>query len=301
MRASEDPIRHNHHIAIVAATRNRVASLKAILPRLLRLPEAPPAPIVDDGSTVDTCETIRREYPGVALIGLGQNLECAARNEGGRPVATPYVAFSDDDSRWAAGAIGRASELFVASPGRAWLAARVLVGHEARPDLVREAMAAIPLTSNRRLPDPGVLGFVACGSNLRRSAYHDVGGFEPRFGIGGKEELCAGDLAVAGTWPTPPRSSPNIIRLRSAIVTVGAGSRSATLWTAWLRRPAASLWHRTLQSTQPGLCDPESRTPLIEAVRGLPWVLRNRRQIPPHVEVALRAIGQQAQGTTGGT
>src|SRR5215212_8503970 len=151
-------------IAVVIATRNRVASLLATLDRLRALPERPRVIVVDNGSTDGTADAVRGEHPEVEVLCPGRNLGCGARNDGARASRAPYVAFSDDDSWWADGALGRAADLFDASPRLALLAARVLVGPEGTLDPVCDAMAASPLGTGEGLPGPRVLGFVACGS-----------------------------------------------------------------------------------------------------------------------------------------
>ncbi len=55
-----------------------------------------------------------------------------------------------------------------------------------------------PLPVEPDLPGPPVLGFLACAAIVRRKAYLEVGGFDPRMMIGGEEELLAADLASAG-------------------------------------------------------------------------------------------------------
>ena len=105
-------------VAVVIATRNRSTELLGTLTRLRALQEQPPIVVVDNGSTDGTSALVRDNYPGVQLVGLRRNRGAAARTVGARLVHSPYVAFSDDDSWWAPGALSRAVEL----PG--WLAVR---------------------------------------------------------------------------------------------------------------------------------------------------------------------------------
>jgi GT2 family glycosyltransferase len=153
-------------------------------------------------------------------------------------------------------------------------------------------MANSPLPAPPGLPGPAVLGFLACGAVVRRSAYLAVGGFPTRFGIGGEEELLAVDLAAAG-WdlayvdgivahhhPSPSRDPEG--RRRAQV-------RNA-LWSAWMRRPAASAFRRTARLLRPFFRDRATRSGLLAALGGLPHVLRDRRPVPPRVERALRLL-----------
>ena len=149
------------------------------------------------------------------------------------------MAFSDDDSWWRPGALARAVALLEAHPRLALVAARVLVGPEEVTDPTCLQMQRGPIPPDADLPGPPVVGFLACGAVVRRSAFLAVGGFEPRYGIGGEEELLAIDLAAAG-WGLiyagdvvahhhPARGDGRPGRRRAQV-------RNA-LWTAWLRRP----------------------------------------------------------------
>jgi N-acetylglucosaminyl-diphospho-decaprenol L-rhamnosyltransferase len=277
-------------VTVVIATRDRSASLLRTLDRLAALPEAPPVIVVDNGSSDGSPAAVRRAHTGVGVLELGANLGAAARTAGAALADTPLVAFSDDDSWWAPGALARADELLERNPGVALLAARVLVGPEQRLDPTCAAMAASPLGAPRGGLGPPVLGFVACGAVVRRAPLLACGGFEPRFGLGGEEELLALDLAAAG-W-----------RLAYAGDVVahhhpGTGDRARrshtlvrnALWSAWLRRPpGAALRRSAAVLAQAGWTGPPA---LAEALAGLGWVSRDRHVVPAPVERAARRLG----------
>jgi GT2 family glycosyltransferase len=276
-------------VTVVIATRDRRSSLLRTLDRLADLPEAPPVIVVDNGSTDGTPAAVRAAHPGVRVLEPGANLGAGARTAGAALAGTPFVAFSDDDSWWAPGALPRAAELLERNPGVGLLAARVLVGRERRLDPTCAAMAASPLGEPRGGLGPPVLGFVACGAVVRRAPLLACGGFEPRLGIGGEEELLALDLAAAG-W-----------RLAYAGDVVahhhpGTGNRGGrshaqvrnALWSAWLRRPPVAALRRSAAIL--AQADPAGPAALADALRGLGWVRRRRRVIPAPVERAVRRL-----------
>src|SRR5918995_1767070 len=282
-----------NRVAVVIATRNRGTELVGTLTRLRALDEQPPIVVVDNGSTDGTAELVRTHHPGVQVIGLRGNRGGAARTVGTRLVDSPYVAFSDDDSWWAPGALSRAVELLDRHPRLAVLAARVLVGPEERLDPVCREMAHSPLGRADDLPGPSVLGFIACGAVVRRSGVlGGGGGGGPRRGVGGEEELLSVDLA-AGGWglayvdevvahhhPSPSRdpSGRHRVQVRNA------------LWSAWLRRPLGGAARQTAQLAALALHQRGASSGLLLAVLGLPWVLRERRPVPRELEAALRTL-----------
>lgn len=279
-------------IAVVIVTRDRCSSLLRTLDELQALPEAPRVVVVDNGSSDDTIAAVRQAHPHVEVIALPENLGSTARTAGVERVDAPYVAFSDDDSWWAPGALARAADLLDANPKLALVAARVLLGDDGRLEPACEEMAASPLPREPWLPGPALLGFIACGAVVRRTAYLEAGGFHPHFGIGGEEELLAMDLAAAG-WQLAyvedvvAHHHPSPVRNREArrrIVTRNA------LWCAWLRRPAGSMLRRSAALMRPAVTDPWARRGVAEALRGLPWVLRERQRLPGRVEVAVRQL-----------
>ena len=232
--------------------------------------------------------------PRVHVVRLDRNLGCAGRNVGVSLVTSPYVAFSDDDSWWQPGSLVRAADLFDAHSALGLLAARILVGPQKKLDRLSHAMATGllaegPARSKKQVGIP-IVGFAACGSVLRRSAFLEAGGFEQRFGVGGEEQVLALDMLRTG-WelaydddmvayhhPSPARDPEK--RKRHEV-------RNA-LWSAWLRRPVASAWAATRQILQSSLADPASRAGIRDAVSGLPWVLSARHPVPMQIDRQLQ-------------
>lgn len=282
----------NARISIVIVTRNRIQNLFHTLNQLYTLPERPPIIVVDNGSSDGTSEEVRMHYPETTVISLSKNLGPAGRNFGVQHTDCPYVAFSDDDSWWAPGSLTKAIDLFDSYPKLALIASRIFVGQEQRLDPICQKMSDGKLPVTPDYPGFPILGFIACGSIVRRSAYLAMGGFESRFGIGGEENLLAMDLAAHGWhlayiediisyhYPSPIRNCND--RRRNEV--------RNTLWTAWLRRPISIALFKTLSLLKPALYDPSTRDGLFDALKKLDWVIRSRQLIPKHVELALRIL-----------
>ncbi len=277
--------------AVVIATRNRAACLRLALARLLALPECPAIVVVDNGSSDGTAAMVRAEFAAVEVVSLPDNRGAAGRNVGVGRVTAPFVAFADDDSWYAPGALAHAADLFDRHPRLGLIAARVLVGPDETLDPTCAAMATSPL-AGAGLPGSAVLGFLACGAVVRRSAFLAAGGFPERFGVGGEEELLAIDLAAAG-WglayaqavvahhhppPRPVSADRRRVQTRNA------------LWSAWLRRRPAGAVRRTLRLAWPALRDPAARAGVFAAVAGLGHVVRGRRPVPAWLERDLQRL-----------
>ncbi|HEY8585023.1 MAG TPA: glycosyltransferase [Capillimicrobium sp.] len=273
------------------ATRDRRPSLLATLERLTALPERPPVVVVDNGSSDGTADAVRAAFPAVGVLEPGRNLGAAARAVGARELETDLIAFCDDDSWWAPGALALAERRFDEHPRLALLAARILVGDDERLDPTCAEMAASPLGRVEGV-GPRVLGFVACGAVVRRAPFLRAGGFHPRLQVYGEETLLAVDLASAG-WELAyaddvvahhhpsaghPRPGRRVTELRNR------------LWSAWLRRPAMRALEATGAIVAQGASDPDARRALAAAVRGSRWVARERRVVPKGVEAAVRRL-----------
>lgn len=282
-------------VTVVTATRNRGEELLRTLGRLTGLPERPPVIVVDNGSEDGSAEAARRCFPGVEVVMLARNAGAAGRNPGVRRALTPYVAFSDDDSWWQPGALTAAAAAFDADSRLGLIAARTLVGSGLAPDPVNAAMAGSPLRDNGSAE---VLGFLACGCVVRRTAFLGAGGFSELLFFIGEERLLAYDLVAAG-WgrrylpevvavhhPSPRRPDPGgrrRLELRNAVL------------TAWLRRPPAVALAETASLAGRARGDRDARAALVGTARRLPRALAARRRLPDAVERKIRVLADARQ------
>lgn len=285
-------INSDTRIAVVIVTRNRIASLLNTLNQLCSLPEQPQIIVVDNGSSDSTIDKVRSCYPQVKTISLSENLGPAGRNIGVNHTECPYIAFSDDDSWWAPGSLARAVDLFDRYPRLALIAARILVGRERKldPTCAEMAMGKLPAFSDT--PGFPILGFLACGSIVRRPAYLAVGGYEKRFGIGGEESLLAMDLAAKG-WRLAYVEYIIAYHFPSPIRNYGDRRRCEVrnvLITAWLRRPLGIALSKTISFLKPALRDSYTRAGLLDTLLKIVWLLRFRQPAPRHIETALRIL-----------
>jgi GT2 family glycosyltransferase len=274
-----------HRVTVVVASRDRRDALLATLPR-----HEGPVILVDNGSTDGTADAVRRHHPDVDLVELGVNRGAVGRTVGVRRARTPYVAFADDDSWWEPGALSRASDLFDRHPRLGLLGGRVLVGPDRRLDPVSAAMRDSPLGREPDLPGPSVLGFLACGTVVRREAYLQAGGFDPLLFFFGEEELLALDLAAAG-WGLcyadgvvahhHPQASARDPGHRQQL----AGRNR--LLTALLRRPWPVVARTALATLRQG---PHGRRATGAALARMAPALSRRRPLPPALEAARRRL-----------
>lgn len=271
-------------VTVVMLTFNRRDEALTTLARLIALPGAPSVVAVDNGSSDGTALAIAAHFPQVRLVRLDRNLGAAGRNHGVARVRTPYVAFSDDDTRWEPGALDHAADLLDADPALAVISAHVLVGPHRRDDAACVPMARSPLgdygTHGRR-----ILGFMAGACVMRVGAFRAAGGYSERLFIGAEEMLLALDLAERGaimaycpqvvTWHDP---SP----VRDATGRRWLLARNA-IWIAWMRMPACWAWRLTWKMLRQLRRDRLLLTGLWRTVRGLPPALAARRVVSARV------------------
>lgn len=162
-------------VTVVVMSRNRRRELLASLSR-----HRAPVVYVDNASTDGSVEAVRAAHPDVDVVELDRNAGAYARTVGVRRARTPFVAFADDDSWWAPGALALAADALSAHPRVGVVTARILVGADQRLDPVSVEMARSPLRPPAGGgPGPSLLGFVACATMVRTEAFLAVGGFDP--------------------------------------------------------------------------------------------------------------------------
>jgi GT2 family glycosyltransferase len=249
--------------------------------------------VVDNASADGSGDAIAQRFPGVHLIRLDRNLGAAGRNYGVQQVTARYVAFCDDDCWWAPGSLGRALTLLDAYPRLAAITARVLIGPEEREDPTSIYMATSPLPNALGIPgSKSVTGILAGACVMRRQAFLEVGGYEPRLFIGGEETLLSIDL-MAGGWHLA--YVPDVVVHHHPSFQRDTAGRKRlllrnALWCAWLRRPLAGASRETLRRLGQVMREPSLAGGLLSALGGLPWVLKNRRVVPAHVESRLQML-----------
>ena len=280
-------------VSIVVLTYNRWPELRGTLERLHTQCHGYPVIVVDNGSTDGTAEHLRQAFPDVIAVRASKNLGAAGRNLGVAQVMTPYVAFCDDDTCWAPGALDRAADLLDANADIAVLNARIVVGPDARPDPACARMAHSPLPSvggvGREL-----IGFMAGANVMRTRAFMDAGGYWEPFFIGGEETLLGLDIMADGGrivyapeletrhWPSQARDAP----LRRRML-----ARNA-LWTAWLRLPLGMAARRSIAVLRDMSGWGARLRACRDAMGGWDLIRQHRRKLDPATCAKLNTVWQ---------
>ena len=280
---AEDP-----RVTVVVASRNRRDELLSSLAR-----HRAPVILLDNGSTDGTVDAVHAAHPHVRVVALGRNHGAPARNVGVELAETPFVAFADDDSWWAQGSLRRVADLMAGHPRLALVGARILVGPEEREDPVCTEMAVSPLAPTT--VGPRLLGFIACGTVVRRDAFLEVGGFDDVIVFPGEEERVAWDLATGG-WDLAYVADV-VAHHHPSTKRDGADRRRAmqersALLTAAMRRPwrqVAARWGRAIRTG--GV----HRVGALAALRALPRAVSRRHPLPPDVEAQVRLLESGAR------
>ncbi|MFF7361585.1 glycosyltransferase [Streptomyces sp. NPDC008125] len=287
-------------VTVVVITHNRRPELLRTLDALRSLPEAPKVVVTDNASQDGTAEVVGRLFPEIILLTPGRNLGAVGRNLAVEQVRSPYVAFCDDDTWWEPHSLRRAADLLDTRPGLAAITARIVVEPSGEDDPVVADMRDSPLTGPDWLPGPALGSFLAGATVMRTDAFRSVGGFHPGLWLGGEEELLATDLLSRGWWLA---HVPDLLVHHAASTVRDSTERRTlglrnTLWFTWLRRPMGSAVRRTFHLLRTVPRDRASLSAFARAATGLPWVLRQRRPVAPHVEARIRALELARRSST---
>ncbi|MEV5444872.1 glycosyltransferase [Streptomyces sp. NPDC052644] len=285
---------------VVIITHNRRDELLRTLDNTVRLPERPPVIVVDNASSDGTADAVARRHPEVTLLTPGANLGAVGRNLAVRQARTPYIAFCDDDSWWEPGSLAGAADVLDRHERLAAVTGRILVEPGGREDPIVAELRDSPVPGPDWLPGPALGSFLAAATVMRRDAFLAAGGFHERLWLGGEEELLATDLATLGWWlvyvaDLTVHHAPS--KARDATKRRVDGLRN-TLWFCWLRRPVGPALRRTLHLARTVPRDRASVRAFAAAAAGLPWVLRERRVVPPPVEARLRTLAKAQREST---
>src|SRR5438067_658569 len=99
------PMPADARVSVVVLTHDRPCELARTITELRRLPERPRIVVVDNASRAGVVEAVLHDMPDVERVRCAENRGAAGRNAGVARVQTPYVAFCDDDTWWAPGAL----------------------------------------------------------------------------------------------------------------------------------------------------------------------------------------------------
>ncbi len=202
------------------------------------------------------------------------------------------MAFADDDSWWAPGALSAAADVFDANPRLGLVAARMLVGPGERLDPMSAEMASSGVPVDGGIPGCGVVGFLACGAVVRRRAFLDVGGFDDVLFFLGEEALLAYDLLAAG-WvlsyleDVVAHHHPSDVRDERGRAVRQA--RNQLLFEV-MRRPAPVGLGTARRLLAASVSDDVARGALLDAAPRLPQALARRRRPSPAAERHLDAV-----------
>jgi len=278
--------RADPRVAVVIITMNGRARVGRTLRALEELPERPQIVVVDNASADGTPAHVRAAFPRVRVVELDENRGAAGRTAGVEAVNAPYVACAEDDSWYEPGALARAADLLDAHPEVGLINSHVLVGPDGRPEPLHEDMVGTPVPDRPGLPGHRILSFLEGVSIVRRAAYLGVGGFDPVLHVGGPEEHLAADLLAAG-WElryVPEVRSRHVPDHKQPSAFVRRRGLRNTLWFAWGRRPPGPALRWTLHVLRDSPPTAATALGLLDALRGLPRVLRRRRPLPAAVE-----------------
>jgi GT2 family glycosyltransferase len=275
-------------LTVVLLTYNCAHRIERTLDHLLAL--GIPVIAVDNASVDGTREVLAR-FPAITVIALSRNIGAAGRNAGAEAALTPYVAFCDDDGWYDPEGLALAVDLLDRHDELALINARILVGPEHELDPISAEMAASPIRRDDDLPGTVLYGFMAGAAIVRREAFLAVGGYDPRYFMGGEEQTVALPLAKAG-WAlryVPAVVAHHAPSMENATRFRAHGLRN-TIVNAWLHRPVRSA----IRWTAFTLADLPKNRDWLRGVRmtvaAIPWIARERHPMARALDAEIRLL-----------
>jgi glycosyltransferase involved in cell wall biosynthesis len=187
-------------VSVVVPTFNYGRFIHEALESVLRQTLVPEEIIVvDDGSTDDTVQTVRRFEPQVKYFRQENGGVCKARNRGVAESSGTHLAFLDADDTWEASKLEKQLERFTsdAEIGLVHCGMQEFDGTSGRPLELRldgqEGWVADELLLWER-PSVNVSGSALMVS---REAFDSVGGFDPQIAVGEDWDFC---YRIARKW-----------------------------------------------------------------------------------------------------
>ncbi len=277
-------------LTVILLTYNCGHRLERVLDNLMAL--GLPVIAVDNASADDTVDILSARE--IQVISLPINIGAAARNHGVERAGTPYVMFCDDDGWWESEGLPEAVNLLDQYPRLALLNARILVGENARLDSISVEMADSPLPNRNGIPGAVLLSFMGGAVIVRRSAYLEVGGYDPEFFMGGEEETLSVKLARAG-WVM--RYLPDVVMRHYPSVAnaphLRAHGMRNTLWNAWIHRQLRSALRWTVFTLADTPKNVDWVRGFLMALSGTWWVLGRRSPVDPELDAALTVLDRR--------
>jgi N-acetylglucosaminyl-diphospho-decaprenol L-rhamnosyltransferase len=285
-------------IDVVVPTFNRADLLRGCLEHLARQDVPHTAIVVDNGSSDGTAEMVRTEFPDVRLVALVENLGFGRAVQLGVEAGDgEAIVLINNDVDVLPGFLRALVAPLERDPGAGMVAGVLLRPGEQVIDaagvvidrglggygyLVGAPVAAIDA------PPPGLMGPCGGAAAYRRSAYEQIGGFDPEI-FAYSEDLDIALRMLAAGWTCTLAPDARAIHLGSATlglrslqqVRIGAASRGYVLGryrvgVGWLATEVAVALADAAVNRSPA--------PLVERARGFARGRRLPRRAVPQVE-----------------
>lgn len=154
--------------------------------------------VVDNGSTDGTADELRRDFPEVKLLEIGENIGIEAYNRGFAAAKGEYLVILDDDSFPKEDAIARMVEKFEADPKLG------IVAFDVR-NYFEYDQVAHNINQNQALLEDSVaeaedywLAFNGAGAGVRRQVFLNIGAYPAEFFLYWNEQDTAFRMLQAG-------------------------------------------------------------------------------------------------------